>query len=193
MRDILEIPKHLQHFHFFLHEGCPIGWKKLSNQLNHLDLLSVFIEGPVHVSSLLLLFANSKVLANVYTLHLSIMSFSLDDVHHLCGVLGKLESLCCLRRARTDIGDVETVSLAEALKGHTRLTELDLSHSKITSVGLSALAPVIRANKIQHLNISGNEIYGSCDDLALAIADCGETLQSLNIFCTGLLVKGVLN
>ena len=191
--DILEITKHLQHFHFFFCKDFPIGWKKLSDQLKHLNLLSVVIHGPVHFSSLLLLFANSKVLANMHTLHLVIMGFSLDDVHHLCGVLGQLESLCCLRLPSADMGDVGAVALAEALKGHTRLTELDIRNNKITSVGMSALAPVIRANKIQHLNISWNNIGSPCDDLALAIADCGETLRLLNIGYTGLLVKGVLN
>ena len=207
MSDILEITNHLQHFIFILREDCPTGLKKLSDQLKHLDLLSLVLDGNVitNISSLLLLLANSQVLANVHTLHLNGMRFSLDDVHHLCGVLGQLESLCCLRLPWT--GDVGVVALAEALKGHTRLTELDISHNKSTSVylsvtsvgmsatsiGMSALAPVVRANKIQHLRISENVIDGSCDDLALAIADCGETLQSLNICSTGLLVKGVLN
>ena len=193
--DILEITKHLQHFHFFFCKDFPIGLKKLSDQLKHLDLLSVVLEGDVttNFSSWPLLFANSKVLANVQTLHFGRMRLSLDDVHHLCGVLGQLESLCCLRLPFSGIGDVGAVALAEALKRHTRLTELDITYNIITSVGMSALAPVIRANKIQHLNISENNIGSPCDDLALAIADCGGTLQSLNIQYTGLLVKGVLN
>ena len=193
--DILEKTKHLQVLHLFLPKDCPIGLKKLSDQLKHLDLLSVVLveHFTTNISSWPLLFANSKVLANVHTLHLGGMSLSLDDVHHLCEVLGQLESLCCLRLPSACIDDVGAVALAEALKGHTRLTKLDMSVNTITSFGVSALAPVIRANKIQHLNISENEIDGSCDDLALAIADCGETLQSLNIQYTGLLVKGVLN
>ena len=199
LSDILEKTKHLQQFHLVSYEDCPTGWKKLSDQLKHLNLLSVDLEGYsiMKTSSLLLLFVNSKVLANVHTLNLNIIGLSLDDVHHLCGVLRQLESLCCLRLPSagiwTDIGDVGAVALAEALKGHTRLTELDISCNKITSVGMSALSPVIRANKIQHLNISENEIDGSCDDLALAIADCGGTLQSLKVIHTGLLVEGVLN
>ena len=194
---ILEKTKHLQQFHFSLHKDCRTGWKKLSDQLKHLDLLSVVLEGKGYILadiiSLPSFFVNSKVLANVHTLHLGHLSLSLDDVYHLCGVLGQLESLCCLRLRSTGIGDVGAVALSEALKGHTRLRELDISHNEITSVGMSVFAPVIRANKIQHLNISRNEIDGSCDDLALAIADCGETLQSLNFHSTGLLVKGVLN
>ena len=195
--DILEKTKHLQHFHLILHEDYPTGLKKLSDQLKHLDLLSVVLEGKSYILadiiSLPLFFVNSKVLANVHTLYLGGMSLSLDNVHHLCGVLGQLESLCCLRLRSTGIGDVGAVALSEALKGHTRLTELDISHNRITSVGMSALAPVIRANKFQHFNISVNRIDGSCDELALVIADCGETLQSLNITFTWLLVEGVLN
>ena len=94
----------------------------------------------------------------MHTLHLGIIGLSLDDVHRLCGVLGQLESLCCLRLPWNGIGDVAVVEIAEALKGHTRLTELGIGDNKITSVGMSALAPVFRANKIQHLNISENWI-----------------------------------
>ena len=193
--DILEITKHLQHFYLFLYKDCPFGLKKLCNQLKHLNLLSVVLEGSIMIGpiSFPIFIVNSEVLANVHTLHLGHLSFSLDDVHHLCGVLIQLESLCCLRLPGAFIDDVGAVALGEALKGHTGLRELDISHNKITSVGISALAPVIRANKIQHLNISENKIYGSCDDLALAIADCGETLQSLNICSTRWLGRGVLD
>ena len=196
LNDILEKTRHLHYLHLILSKDCHIGRKKISDQLKRLDLLSVVLDGKRNILTdvipLPLFFVNSKVLANVHTLHL-VMRLSLDDVHYLCGVLGQLESLCCLTLTRTDIGDVGAVALAEALKGHTRLTELDISFNNITSVGMSALTPVIRANKIQHLNISYNVIDGSCDDLVLAIADCGETLQSLKVIRTGLLVKGVLN
>ena len=197
LSDILEKTRHLNYLHLILSKDCHIGRKKISDQLKWLDILSVVLEGKTNILTdvfpLPLFFVNSKVLANVHTLHLDNLSLSLDDVHHLCGVLGQLESLCCLKLTWTYIGDVGAVALAEALKGHTRLTELDISFNNITSVGMSALAPVIRANKIQHLNISYNVIDGSCDDLVLAIADCGETLQSLKVIRTGLFVKGVLN
>ena len=60
--DILESTRHLQHFCLFLPEDCPIGLKKLSDQLKHLDLLSVVLEGNLitNISSLFLLLANSK-------------------------------------------------------------------------------------------------------------------------------------
>ena len=195
LSDILEKTKHLQHFHLVLSKGSPTGWKKLSDQLKHLDLLSVVLERGILTNfiSLPLFSVNSKVLADVHILHLGRLRLSLDDVHYLCEVFGQLESLCCLRLPSAHIGDVGAIALAEALKGHTRLIELDISHNEITSVGMSAFVPVIRANKIQHLNMSGNKIDGSCDDLALAIADCGGTLQSLNIRYTGLLVEGMLN
>ena len=117
------------------------------------------------------------------------MGLRSEDVNLLCRVLGQLESLCCLRFPYTSIGDTEAKALAKALKSHTRLTELDISHNRITSVGVPALVPVVRANKILHLDTSRNMIDGSCDELALAIADCGETLQSLNIHRTRLLEK----
>ena len=93
----------------------------------------------------------------------------------LCRELEQLESHCCLRFPYTCIGDTEAEALAKTLKIYNR------TYNKITSVGMSALAPVVRANKIQHLDISRNKIDGSCDYLALAIAGCGETLQSLKI------------
>ena len=191
--DILESTKHLQHFHFDLEIRCPTSLKKLSDQLKRFNLQSVVLINCYSIS-LPLLFLNSKVLANVHTLALSSLQLRSDEVHHLFGVLGQLESLCCLSLPCAHMGDVGAVALAKTLKGHTRLTELDLYANLLSSVGMTELAPVVRANKIQHLNISWNKIDGSHDDdLALAIADCGETLQSLNIHNTGLLVKGVLN
>ena len=75
----------------------------------------------------------------------------------------------------------QAVDLAEALKDHTSLTDLDISCNNITSFGMLAFAPVIRTNNIQYLDISLNDIGGSCDDLVLAILDSGDSLRSLNI------------
>ena len=161
--DVLENTKHLQHFNLVFVNEYHTGLKKLSDQLKHLHLRSMYLEIKPKYSSVPL-FVNSNILSNVHTLHLR-MSLSSDDVHHVCEVLGQLDSLCCLRLPWTHIDDVGAIALAKALKDHTRLTELDISRNEITSVGMSALAMVIRANKIQHLNISRNKIGGSCDDL----------------------------
>ena len=185
LTDILEITKDIGFFHLANISKYPTSLKNISEQLKQLDLQSLYL---TEVDCPLSLIVNTKVLSNVHTLHLC-TGLRSEDVNLLCRVLGQLESLCCLRLPYTGIGDTEAEALAEALKGHTILTELDICDNGITSVGMSALAPVIRANKIQHLDISGNKIYGSCDDLVLAIADCGETLQSLNIHHTGLLMK----
>ena len=106
---------------------------------------------------------------------------SSEDVDFLCEMLVQLKSLQCLRLSGVSIDDTGAVALAEALKDHTSLMLLDTSLNEITSVGMSTLAPVIRANNIQHLYISGNEKAGSCDDIALAIVDCGNLLCSLSI------------
>ena len=112
------------------------------------------------------------------------------DIRILCEVLIQLKSLSCLKVLNSKIDDTGAITLAETLKDHTRLTEIDLSHygvvmrlidSGITAVGMSAFAPVIRTNNIWHLNISGNKIDFSCDDLVRAITDSGDSLQSLNI------------
>ena len=187
LSDILENTKYLQHFD--LTKAYPTCLKKLSDELKKIDLLSLYLD--IRSADSLPLFVNLKVLSKVHTLHLT-MSLSSEDVHLLCEVLGQFESVNSLKLSSTGIGDSEAVALFNALKHH-RLTDLDISNNKITSVGMSALAPVIRANKIQHLNISYNKIDGSCDDLVQAIGDCGETLQSLKVIHTGLLMKPVPN
>ena len=192
LSNILENTEYLQLFQFLYTKEDFTTFKIISDYLPRLDLLPALWTFSSKCS--LPLFVNSEVLSKVHTLHLS-MRLSIEDVILLCEVLGRLESLCCLRLPCIGIGDIGAVILSvELISRHTtRLTELDVSGNGITSDGMSALAPVIRSNKIQHLNISFNKIGNSCDHLALAIAPHGETLQSLNICCTGLLLKDVLN
>ena len=173
--DILESTRSLQH----------LGIDSLNcYYLIRLDLLMNLLSvSIISVSKFMFhLFMDAKVLANVHTLCVSDQNLSSEDSHLLGEVLVHLKkSLSCLNISSNQIGDAGAVALAEALKNHIGLTELDISGNKITSVGMSAFAPVIRANSIQHLNISENEIGGSCDDFALAVVDSGDSLQSLNI------------
>ena len=189
LSDILENTKNLQCVIYRTVSSTNL--KKLGDQLKQSHLLSVCLE--IRPECSLPLFVNSNILANVHTFHLS-TRLSSEDVRTLCRELGQLKNLCCLRLPSVDIGDIGAEALAEALKDHTRLTELDVADNTITSVGMSALTSVIRANKIQHLNLSKNSIDDSCNNLALAMANCEETLQTLNIHSTtSLLVKDVLN
>ena len=180
--DILENTQNLRH----LCINQTIEFKecvRLKEQFGELEcLISVSV-----TDSLLPYFKNSKSLVRPHTLIIN-DELSQDNVGILCEVLVQFKSLSCLKVLNSNIDDTGAITLAEALKDHTSLTEVDLSYNLIyidssdigiTAVGMSAFAPVIRANNIQHLNISGNKI--SCDDLLLAIVDSGDSLQSLNI------------
>jgi len=174
--DILENTKNLNHLSIsdIIHKDF-IRLNKVCDKLKLLHLLSVSIY------LLSFSFMDSTILINIHTLNIGYLKLNSDDIRLLCGVLRQLKSLCCLTLSYNGIGDTGAVALAKVPKDCTSLTELDISHNFITPVGMSALAPVIRANSIQHLNVSGNEIDCLCDDLLLAIVDCRDTLQSLNI------------
>ena len=175
--DILERTKFLNHLSI-RDVVCKdsVTRKKLCDRLKLLeDLFSVSMSYSKFLLPCL------KMWVNIRELHINGLQLSSEDVDFLCGVLIQLKSLQCLELSYDDIDDDGAVALAEALKDHTSLTLLDISANYITSVGMLTFASVIRANSIQHLNIGNNEIIGSCDDLALAIVDCGESLQSLNI------------
>ena len=182
--DILENTQNLRH----LCINQTIEFKecvRLKEQFGKLEcLISVSV-----TDSLLPYFKNSKSLVRPHTLIIN-DTLSQDNVGILCEVLVQFKSLSCLKVLNSNIDDTGAITLAEALKDHTSLTEVDLSHdgttlslsdSRITAVGMSAFAPVIRANNIQHLNISGNKLDCSCDDLVRAIAGSGDSLQSLRI------------
>ena len=149
--------------------------KKLGDRLEH--LLSVSIFGSK------CLFPCLRMWVNIHELHICDLQLSSDDVDYFCGELVELNSLQFLKLSNNSIYDDGAVGVAVALKHHTSLTKLDISENFITLIGMLAFAPVIRANNIQHLNISGNsiDVNSLCDDLALAIVDRGESLQSLNI------------
>ena len=177
---ILERARNLKHLRIYCDDfkDC-VRLKELFDTMECLVSISI-------CGLLLPYFTNSKSLVHLRTL----IIIGKLSVHILCEVLLQLKSLSCLKFLNSEIDDTGAIALAEALKDHTSLTEVDLSHygttlslsvSGITAVGMSAFAPVVRANNIQHLNISGNKIDFSCDDLLLAIADSGDSLQSLCI------------
>ena len=149
--------------------------KKLYDSLKLLEhLFSVSMSGSK------CLFPCLKMWVNIHDLNMCSLQLSTEDIDLLHEVLVQLKSLQCLRLSNVSIDDDGAVALAEALKDHTSLTLLDISHNNITLVGMSAFAPVIRTNNIHHLDIAWNDIKGVYRDLALAIVDCGDSLQSLN-------------
>ena len=119
---------------------------------------------------------------NLHTVRFSDSSLSSSkEVRLLCKLLGYCKYLSCLDLSRNRIDDDGAEALAEALKEHTALKELDLSCNEITSEGISAWPLVITNNKIQHLDISCNHIRGSCNSLAEAIVKRGDSLRSLHL------------
>ena len=184
--DILERAKFLNHLR--IRDVCKdsVTLKKLYDRLKLLEHLF-----SVSMSRSKCLFPCLKFWVNIHELYISIVQLSSEDVDFLCEVLVQLKSLKCLRLYNVSIDDDGAIALAEALKDHTSLRELDISCNKFTSVGMLAFASVIRANNIQHLDISGNKTEGSCDDLALAEVACGDSLQS-NI-CKGTWYEMIMN
>ena len=177
--DILERTKFLNHLSIKdVVSNNSVMLQQFCDRLNLLEhLFSLSLSG----SNCLFPCLNLKMWVNIYELRVHGLQLSSDDVVVLCEVLVQLKNLQYLRLSGVDIDDDGAVALAEALKHHTSLILLDISDNNITAFGMLAFAPVIRANKIQHLDISANEFEGSCDDLVLAVLDCGDSLRSLNI------------
>ena len=171
--DILEKAKFLNHLR--IGDVVCKDSVTLNKLCDRLKLLVHLFTVSMHGSKSL--FHCLKMWANIRELHIYCLRLRSEEVNFLCGVLIQLKSLQCLDLSGVRIYNDGAVALAEALKDHTSLTLLDISRNDITSVGMMAFAPVIRANNIQHLDIANN----SCNDLALAIVECGESLQSLNI------------
>eukprot|EP01064_Diplonema_japonicum_P030018 TRINITY_DN4983_c3_g1_i1.p1 TRINITY_DN4983_c3_g1~~TRINITY_DN4983_c3_g1_i1.p1 ORF type:complete len:798 (+),score=217.05 TRINITY_DN4983_c3_g1_i1:88-2481(+) len=66
--------------------------------------------------------------------------------------------LCCLNIASTGLCDHGVMSLSEGLRGNNALTSLNLSDNDITSVGSEALAAVLPATQIEHLEVDRNKL-----------------------------------
>ena len=179
--DILERTKNLNYLNIsYLTCDDPIKLNKLHDKLNlHEQLLSVSLYSSLR---LLPYFMDAKVLTNVHALSIvNSMYLSIKDVRLLCGVLVHLKNLSSLKLSKCGIDATGAVALAEALKDHTGLTELAIDYNDISLINMSAFASVIRANNIRHLTLSSFGTDGPCEDLALAIVDHGNELQSLRI------------
>lgn len=68
-----------------------------------------------------------------------------------------------------DIGDIGATSLAEALKGNTALTMLGLQRNDIGDIGATALAKALKGNSaLTTLNLAGNNIKDSTITASIA-------------------------
>ena len=99
------------------------------------------------------LFSNFKSWLNLQTLNLGGSRLGSKCAQCLGKVLVHCKNLRCLNLIYNDICDSGAVAIAEGLKDHTRLVELNLGYNKITSEGIAALNTVFRSNHLHHLNL----------------------------------------
>ena len=137
------------------------------------------------------LFSNFKSWLNLHTLNLDDNEFDSKYAQLLGKVLVHCKNLRCLDLSWNDIGDSGAVAIAEGLRDHTRLVELDLGYSKITSEGIAALATVFRSNHLHHLDLWGCSL-GSGGTTALVDSLCGGSLQTLDLSGNDLGVEGTV-
>ncbi len=85
------------------------------------------------------------------------------------------------------IDDRGAIAIAEALKDHTNLLELDMSSDAITSEGVTALSQVIKCNHLQHIGLS------YCKSFPKSLIDvmCGDSLHTLCLSDNELGVDGM--
>ena len=126
------------------------------------------------------LFSNFKSWLNLHTLDLSSNWFGSNCAQCLGKVLVHCKNLRCLNLALNDIDESGAVAIAEGLRDHTRLVELDLGYNEITSEGIAALATVFRSNHLHHLNLRGCSL-GSGGTTAMVDSLCGGSLETLDL------------
>ena len=130
-------------------------------------------------------FSDHTFWAHLHSLDLSNCLIGSDGAQVLGETLVLSKVLCSLNLSRNGIGDIGAQDIANGLKGHTNLRELRLGTNFISSDGMSALIPVIRRNRLQHLHLSACKLDSGGIN-ALVDALCGDTLQTLNLSDSGL-------
>ena len=136
--------------------------------------------------------SNFKSWLNLHTLDLSFNRFGSKCAQCLGRVLVHCKNLRFLNLAGNKIGDSGVVAIAEGLKDHTILVDLDLGwYNNITLEGIAALATVFRFNHLHHLNLCYCSL-GSGGTTALVDSLCGGSLQTLNLSFTELGVEGTV-
>ena len=189
LRDSIKACKSLRSVMLFgrMHTTCLLDALNCCTDLHTLQLAGSFI-GPA-ISPL---FSNFKSWLNLHTLKLSANEFGSKCAQRFGKVLVHCKNLRCLNLAFNGIGDSGAVALAEGLKDHTRLVELNLGvNNWITSEGIAALATVFRSNHLHHLDLQYCSL-GSEGTTALVDSLCGGSLQTLHLSCTELCVEGTV-
>ena len=186
VRDSIKACKSLRSVKLFhhLHMTCVLD---ALNCCTDLHTLQIKLVGP----DIAPLFSNFKSWLNLHTLDLSANWFGSKCAQCLGTVLVHCKNLRCLNFAGNEIGDSGAVAIAESLKDHTRLVDLDLGVNKITSEGIAALATVFRSNHLHHLNLHGCSL-GSGGTTALVDSLCGISLQTLDLGDNKLGVEGTV-
>ncbi len=133
------------------------------------------------------LFRNTEFWVNLHTLNLCNNDFSSDGEQILSNILVHCKSLRCLNLSNNKIG---IMAIAEGLKDHTSLLELNLG-SNIACKGVAALSHVISCNhQLQHLNLAKCSL-GPEGVATLIDVICGDFLLTLNLGGNGLGDDGI--
>ena len=126
------------------------------------------------------LFSDPKSLVNLHTLKLRSCYFGPEGAKVLSEVLVHSKSLRSLQLKHDNIGDSGAIALAEGLKDHTRLQELNIGENKVTSASFPAFTRVLRNNSLCHLNLYKCGL--SSDDVCVLVDVLnGDSLQTLDI------------
>ena len=122
-----------------------------------------------------------KALANLTTLHIIDLSCSIigDIAKDLADVI---KSNCCLETLRLANNDLRSsaVLILQALKGNSKLKELNLNNNNMTGVIAEDLADVIKSNScIEMLGLANNELRSSA--VILQALKGNSKLKQLNL------------
>ncbi len=122
---------------------------KCFTELHSLDLYAC--HGSKNIG---LLCSNTESWVNLRTLNLGLNELGSDGAQILSKMLVHCKSLCCLNLLGNDIDDRAVMAIAEGLKDHTGLLELQLGYNDVTSEGVASLSQVISCNQqLQCMNL----------------------------------------
>ena len=156
--------------------SCSLDAVKCCTALQSLDIK----DSKMNSEQLASLFSDPKSLVNLHTLKLRGCHFGSEGAKVLSEMLVHSKSLRSLQLQYDSIDDSGAIALAEGLKDHTRLQELNIGENKVTSASFPALIRVLRNNSLHHLNLYKCGL--SSDDVCVLVDALNkDSLQVLNI------------
>ena len=155
---------------------CLLDAMKSCTALQSLDICLFKMDSKQLAS----LFNDPKSLVNLHTLKLRGFHFGPEGAKVLSEMLVHSKSLRSFQLDFNDIDDSGAIALAEGLKDHIRLQELNIRRNKVTSASVPTLARVLRNNSLHYLNL--NECgLSSVDVCVLVDVLNGDSIQTLDI------------